>query len=87
MTQLSERQEIDRIEIVDKFKFINVRTATVIMRDGIEISRTFHRHVVSPDSDITNEDPQIQKLAELLHTEKLKKEYEIFCNDDILIKN
>jgi hypothetical protein len=59
MTQLSERQEIDRIEIVDKFKFINVRTATVIMRDGVEISRTFHRHVVSPDSDIANEDPQI----------------------------
>ena len=87
MTQLSERQEIDRIEIVDKFKFINVRTATVIMRDGIEISRTFHRNVVSPDSDITNEDPQIQKLAELLHTEELKKEYESFCKDDILIKN
>lgn len=87
MNVLSEKKEIDRIEIVDKFKFINVRTATVIMRDGIEISRTFHRHVVSPDSDITNEDPQIQKLAELLHTEELKKEYEVFCNDDILIKN
>ncbi len=83
MTTLSERQEIDKIEIVEKWKFIHVRTATVIERDGVEISRTFHRHVVSPSSDITNEEPEIQNLAELLHTEELKEEYEIFCDDDI----
>ena len=48
---LTEETVQDKIEIVGEFKHIQVRTATVIKKDGVEISRSFHRHVVTPDSD------------------------------------
>ena len=48
---LTERTVEDKIEIVGDFKHIQVRTATVIERDGVEISRSFSRHVVAPDAD------------------------------------
>ena len=41
----------DKIEVVGEFKHIQVRTATVIKEDGVEISRSFHRHVIAPDGD------------------------------------
>ena len=44
----------DKIEVVGEYKHIQVRTATVIKEDGVEISRSFHRHVISPNSDSTN---------------------------------
>ena len=50
---LTERTEQDKIEVVGQFKHVQVRTATVIERDGVEISRSFSRHVVAPDADIT----------------------------------
>ena len=52
---LTERTVQDKIEIVGDYKHIQVRTATVIERDGVEISRAFSRHVVAPDADITGE--------------------------------
>ena len=55
----------DKIEVVTtgNFKMIQVRTATVIKEDGVEISRSFHRHVVRPDSDISNESEEVQAMA------------------------
>ncbi len=50
---LTERAVEDKIEIVGDYKIIQVRTATVIERDGTEISRSFSRHVVAPDADIS----------------------------------
>ena len=46
---LTETQVQDKIEIVGDFKHVQVRTATVIKRDDVEISRAFSRHVVAPD--------------------------------------
>ena len=45
---LTETIEYDKIEVVGKYKNIQVRKATVIKRDGTEISRTYHRYVLSP---------------------------------------
>ena len=50
---LTEETVQDKIEIVSEHKFVQVRTATVIKRDGVEISRSFSRHVVAPNDDIT----------------------------------
>ena len=47
---LTERTVQDKIEIVGDYKHIQVRTATVIERDGVEISRSFSRHVVTPNA-------------------------------------
>ena len=44
---LTETQVEDKIEVVGDHKHVQVRTATVIARDGTEISRSFHRHVLS----------------------------------------
>ena len=47
---------------------IQVRTDTVIERDGVEISRTYHRHVLAPGDPITGEDPSVQRIAMAEHT-------------------
>ena len=68
----------DKIEIVGDFKHIQVRTATVIKEDGKEISRSYHRHVIAPDNDASNESDEVKKLVELYHTDEIKKAYTDF---------
>jgi len=65
----------DKLEIVGDFKHIQVRTATIIKEDGVEISRTFHRHVVAPDSDSTNESDDVKAMVAQFHTDAVKKAY------------
>ena len=65
----------DKIEIVGDFKHIQVRTATVIKEDGVELSRSFSRHVVSPDSDSTNESADVKAMVAQFHTDEVKKAY------------
>ena len=65
----------DRIEVVGDFKHIQVRTATVIKEDGKIISRSYERHVVAPDSDISNESEDVQAMARQFHTDAVKKAY------------
>ena len=65
----------DKIEVVGDYKHIQVRTATVIKEDGVELSRSFHRHVVSPDSDSTNESDEVKAMVKQFHTNAVKKAY------------
>ena len=72
---LTEETLQDKIEIVGNFKHIQVRTATVIKRDGVEISRSFSRHVVAPDADITGESTEVQAICNAVHTDEVKAAY------------
>ena len=72
---LTEETVEDKIEIVGDFKMIQVRTATVIQRDGEEISRSFHRHVVAPGDDITGESAEVQAICNAVHTQEIKDAY------------
>ena len=72
---LTERTEQDKIEVVGSFKHVQVRTATVIERDGTEISRSYHRHVVAPDADITGESAEVQAICNAVHTDAVKAAY------------
>jgi hypothetical protein len=72
---LTEETIIDKYEIVGEFKHIQCRHATVIKRDGVEISRSFHRHVVAPDADITGESTEVQAIAAAVHTDEIKAAY------------
>ncbi len=72
---LTERTVEDKIEIVGDFKHIQVRTATVIERDGVEISRSFSRHVVAPDADVSGESAEVQAIAAAVHTDEVKAAY------------
>ena len=72
---LTERTVEDKIEIVGDYKHVQVRTATVIERDGVEISRSFHRHVVAPGADITGESAEVQAVCNAVWTQEVKDAY------------
>jgi len=75
---LTEETIQDKIEIVGEFKHVQVRTATVIKRDGTEISRSFSRHVVAPDisaDDLANESTEVQAICNAVHTDAIKAAY------------
>ena len=72
---LTEETVQDKIEIVGDFKHVQVRTATIIKRDGIEISRSFSRHVVAPDADISGESAEVQAICNAVHTDEIKAAY------------
>ena len=72
---LTEETLQDKIEIVGEHKMVQVRTATVIKRDGTEISRSFHRHVVAPDADISGESTEVQAICTAVHTQAVKDAY------------
>ena len=76
---LTEETVEDKLEVVGDFRMIQVRTATVIKKDGAEISRSFHRHVVAPNisaDDLAKESVDVQALAKQFHTTSLKADYE-----------
>ena len=72
---LTEETVQDKIEVVGEFKHIQVRTATVIKKDGTEISRSFHRHVVAPDADTSGESDDVKAIATQVHTKAIKDAY------------
>lgn len=67
---------IDKIEIVGDFKQVHVRTATRFIEDGVVESSKFHRHVVSPGDDTSNEDPQVQAICATVHTQDVIDAYQ-----------
>jgi len=82
---LTEETVQDKIEVVGDYKNIQIRTATVIKRDGTEISRSFHRHVVSPctkasgswaDTDISGESTEVQAIANAVWTSTIKTAFQ-----------
>ena len=72
---LTEETVQDKIEIVGDYKHVQVRTATVIKRDDVEISRAFSRHVVAPNSDVTGESTEVQAICAAVHTDAVKAAY------------
>jgi hypothetical protein len=72
---LTERTVEDKIEIVGDYKHIQVRTATIIERDGVEISRSFHRHALAPDADISGESAEVQAICNAVWTQEVKDAY------------
>ena len=72
---LTEETIQDKIEVVGNFKHVQVRTATVIKRDGTEISRSFSRHVVAPNADISGESTEVQAICNVVHTDAIKTAY------------
>ncbi len=74
---LTEEQMNDKIEVVSQgsWSCVQVRTATVIKRDGDEISRSFHRHVVMPDADLSAEDADVSAICTTVFTQACKDAY------------
>ncbi len=75
---ITKRTEEDKIEVVGQFKHIQVRTATVIEEDGVELSRSFARHVVSPDvsaDDLAAQSAEVQAISAAVHSDAVKTAY------------
>ena len=74
---LTEEQRNDKIEIINNgiYPSVQVRAATIIKRDGKEISRNFHRHVVMPDADLTVEDADVAAICTHVFTQAVKDAY------------
>ena len=74
---LTEETLNDKIEVVavGSHKVVQVRTATIIKRDGVEISRNFHRHCVEPDADLTQEDADVSAICTTVFTQAVKDAY------------
>ena len=67
----------DKIEVINKgdWSLVQVRTATIISEDSTEISRNFHRHVVMPDADLTQEDADVSAICTPVFTDAVKAAY------------
>jgi hypothetical protein len=72
---LTEKQEIDRIEIVE-MGVVQVRQATIIERDGEFVSRTFHRWVLTPDMDISGQEQKVKDICNAAWTPEVIAAYE-----------
>tara|TARA_R110000772_G_scaffold257115_1_gene373825 strand:- start:51 stop:311 length:261 start_codon:yes stop_codon:yes gene_type:complete len=65
---LTKHVSQDKIEIVGEFKYVQVRTCTKVLEDGIELSSGFHRHVVSAGDDYSEESAEVQAICVVVHT-------------------
>ena len=75
---LTEETIQDKIEVVGEYKYIQVRTATVIKKNGTEISRSFSRHIVTPNisaDDLAKERTEVQGIANSVWTDEIKTAY------------
>jgi hypothetical protein len=76
---LSEVTLNDKIEVVQLaagYPVIQVRTATIIKRDDVEISRSFHRHALTPDADMSGEDADVVAIANTVFSDEAKAAYQ-----------
>ena len=84
---LTETHENDKIEVVNKWN-IQVRNATIIKKDGVELTRSFHRKVLTPgeldasdnlvNTDISGEDADVQAICDAVWTTQVKADYKAF---------
>ena len=71
---LTEETIADKIEVVENGT-VQVRTANIIKRDGEEISRSFHRNVITPGQDYSAEDQKVQDICAAVHTQEVIDAY------------
>jgi len=74
---LTESTSIDQIEIVGNWN-IQVRQATVIEKDGVQVARSFHRWVLTPDFDISGQEQKVQDICNAAWTPEVRQAYETF---------
>ena len=75
MATFTERQE-HKIEIIPPFSILQCRRADIIQKDGIEVGRTYHRHVRSPGDDMSAECDEMQAVAGALWTPEVIAAYQ-----------
>ena len=82
---ITKTTENDKIEVVGPYKAVQIRTATVIKEDGVELTRSFHRKALHSgtlddsdnlvDTDLSGEDADVKAIAEAAWTTQVKADY------------
>lgn len=74
---LEKKVTQDKIEVVStgEWSVLQVRTKTAIIEDGTELSSSYHRHVVSPTDDLSNESDEVTAIANAVFTQEMKDAY------------
>ena len=72
---LNKTEVVDKIEVLEMGQ-VQVRTATRIDEDGTVLSSSFHRHVLTPDADLTGQDPKVVAIANAVWTPEVISAYE-----------
>jgi hypothetical protein len=75
LTKTTTNDKIEVLQLAAGYPVVQVRTATIIAEDGVEISRTFHRHVLTPDADLSAEDADVAAIAGSVFTDEAKAAY------------
>jgi hypothetical protein len=77
---LSESIEYDKIEVVGQHKAVQVRKATVIRKDGVELTRSFERYVLYPDTDLSqrSEPNEVVAICNAVWTQEVKDAWKAY---------
>ena len=75
---LSESIEYDKIEVVGQYKAVQVRKATVIKKNDTELTRSFERYVLHPDSDISAEPSEVSAICHAVWTNEVKEAWKTY---------
>ena len=78
---ITKRTITDKIEITGEYLHVQVRIATVIEEDGVELSSSFHRHVVSPTDDYSGETDEVKAVCQAVFTPEVVEAYENSQNE------
>lgn len=71
----TERQEY-KVEVIPPYNILQVRRADIVEKDGVEVGRTYHRHVRVPGTDVSGDCAQVQAIAGALWTDEAVAEYQ-----------
>jgi hypothetical protein len=80
---LTKETVTDKIETLENGT-IQVRTATRVLEDGVTLSSSFHRHVLSPGADLTDQDPKVVAIANAVWTTEVVSAYKAFLAEQAL---
>ena len=75
LSEVTMNDKIEVLHLAAGYPVIQVRSATIISRDDQEISRNFHRHVLTPDADLSTEDADVVVIASVVFTDEAKAAY------------
>jgi len=79
----TERHE-HKLEIIPPFNIIQCRRADIVEKDGVEVGRTYHRHVRAPGEDVSEDCAELQAVAAALWTDEVVAAYQASITERVL---
>ena len=81
---LTKETVVDKIEVMES-GYIQVRTATRVLEDGVQLSSSFHRHVLAPGDDLSEQDAKVSAIATATWTPAVVSAYEAMMAEQLIL--